>query len=161
MYLILSNYYSLSYIFPSFITEAWHRSSLKMRWRYFFEGAELSIMQSRLSLSELFHLCIHLLLSWSEYNWCRAERLSSKHLHKIVWRKLALLEGPWAVDLASSSACSLGSKSLCPSTQCNWRSIMSLWSPFQGSPAFHNLISWQLKLCRRFSPVSSPNSSAL
>ena len=63
-----------------------------MRRRYFLEGAELLILLSRLFLSELFHLRLHLFFSLLECDCQRAEILSGNRLWRSVERDLALLD---------------------------------------------------------------------
>ena len=74
--------------------EAWCRLSPLISCRYFLDAAELSIVRSRFSLSVFFHLCLHLLLSLSKWDWWRAEMLSGRDFQRSMGRNLVSLEWP-------------------------------------------------------------------
>ena len=115
--------------------EACRRSKPAMRRKYFFEGAELSIVLSRFSLSEFFQWRCQRFFNFSLFSWQRAEMLRGSFLRRIGGRNLASLEEPWAANFASSSAHSLGSKSQWPGTQCSCKSTTPLDLPFHRTPS--------------------------
>ena len=90
--------------------EACRQSRSAMSREYFLDRAELSIVRSKFSLSELFHRHCHLLFSLLKLSCWSAEMLSGSFLQSSSGRNLASLEDPCAASLASSSAHSLGLK---------------------------------------------------
>ena len=106
-----------------------------MRSRYFLDGAELSIVLSKSSLGEDFHLRSQRFFSL--FMWfCRsADKLRGKCLRSRAGNDLASLESPCAANLASSSAFSFGAKSICPGTQWICKSMTPFGLPFHPLPS--------------------------
>ena len=107
-----------------------------MRQRYF---SELLIVLSKFSLSELFHLRLHLFFNLSECDCQMAEMLSGKHLWSSAGRDLASLDWPWAASLASSSVRLFSLKFRCLGTQWSWRLITPLFPIFPLFSGIHYL----------------------